>query len=123
MEWAFGHRSMVVNFAGPVTAKTARWICRARRVHHRGSAEEKARAMRRRSPLVQAAATGAVLALALPLAVRAEGSADRASRTLNFGVRRDRPREGARGARRRQGAVHPRAGRLPRRPADRRGPR
>jgi hypothetical protein len=48
--------------------------------------------MRRRSPLMRAAATGAALALALPLplAVRAEGPADRASRTLNFEVRRDR---------------------------------
>jgi hypothetical protein len=55
--------------------------------------------MRRRSPLVQAAATGAVLALALPLAVRAEGSADRASRTLNFEVRRDRARDEALDAR------------------------
>ena len=55
--------------------------------------------MRRRSPLMQAAATGAALALALPLAVRAEGSADRASRTLNFEVRRDRARDEALGAR------------------------
>ena len=55
--------------------------------------------MRRRSPLMQAAATGAALALALPLAVRAEGSADRASRTLNLEVRRDRARDEALGAR------------------------
>ena len=55
--------------------------------------------MRRRSPLVQAAATGAALALALPLAVRAEDPADRASRTLNFEVRRDRAWDKAQGAR------------------------
>ena len=39
---------------------------------------------------MRAAATGAALALAFPLAVRAEGPADRASRTLNSEVRRDR---------------------------------
>jgi hypothetical protein len=55
--------------------------------------------MRRRSPLMQAAATGAALALAVPLAVRAESSADRASRTLNFEVRRDRARDEALDAR------------------------
>ena len=54
--------------------------------------------MRRRSSLVRAAA-GAAPALALPLAVRAEGSADRASRTLNFEVRRDRALDEALGAR------------------------
>src|ERR687889_269050 len=52
--------------------------------------------MRRRSLLMRAA-TGA--ALALPLAVRAEGSADRASRTLNFEARRDRAQDQALGAR------------------------
>ena len=55
--------------------------------------------MRRRSPLMQAAATGAALALALPLAVRAESSAESASRTLNFEVRRDRAQDEAPGAR------------------------
>ena len=55
--------------------------------------------MRRRSPLMRAAAAAAALALALPLAVRAEGSADRASRTLNSEVRRDRARDGALDAR------------------------
>ncbi len=55
--------------------------------------------MRRRSPLMQAAATGAALALALPLAARAESSAERASRTLNFEVRRDRAQNEALGAR------------------------
>src|SRR3954466_4608586 len=59
----------------------------------------KARAMRRRSPLMQAAATGAALALALPLAVRAQGSAHRASQTLNFEARRDRAWDVALGAR------------------------
>jgi hypothetical protein len=48
---------------------------------------------------MQAAATGAALALAVPLAVRAESSADRASRTLNFEVRRDRARDEALDAR------------------------
>ena len=46
--------------------------------------------MRRRSPLLQAAATAATLALALPPAVRAENSVERASRTLESEVRRDR---------------------------------
>jgi beta-glucanase (GH16 family) len=55
--------------------------------------------MRRRSPFTQVAATGAALALAFPLAVRAESSAESASRTLNFEVRRDRAREGALDAR------------------------
>ena len=55
--------------------------------------------MRRRFPLMQATAIGAALALALPLAVRAEGSAERASRTLNFEVRRDRARDEALDAR------------------------
>jgi len=55
--------------------------------------------MRRPSPLMQAAATGAALALALPHAVRAESSAERASRTLNFEVRRDRAQDEAPGAR------------------------
>jgi hypothetical protein len=55
--------------------------------------------MRRPSPLIQAAATGAALALALPHAVRAESSAERASRTLNFEVRRDRAQDEAPGAR------------------------
>jgi hypothetical protein len=55
--------------------------------------------MRRRSPLMQAAATGAALALALPLTVRAENTAERASRTLNLEVRRDRAQDRALGAR------------------------
>jgi hypothetical protein len=48
---------------------------------------------------MQAAATGAALALALPAAVHAEGSADRASQTLNFEARRDRAWDAALSAR------------------------
>ncbi len=59
----------------------------------------KVQVMRRRSPLMQAAATGAALALALPLTVRAENTAERASRTLNFDARRDRAQDQALGAR------------------------
>ena len=59
----------------------------------------KAQAMRRRSPLVQAAVAGAALALALPLTVRAENTAERASRMLNFEARRDRAQDHALGAR------------------------
>jgi hypothetical protein len=50
---------------------------------------------------MQAAATGAALALALPLTVRAENTAELASRTLNLEVRRDRAQDHALGARRR----------------------
>jgi beta-glucanase (GH16 family) len=55
--------------------------------------------MRRRFPFMQAAATGAALALAFPLAVHAQSSAESASRTLNSEVRRDRARDGALDAR------------------------
>jgi hypothetical protein len=84
----------------------------------------KAWAMRRRSPLMRAAATGAALALALPLAVRAEGPADRASRTLNFEVRRDRAWDEALSARVADKARStPAPAASPRRLPDRRGPR
>jgi hypothetical protein len=55
--------------------------------------------MRRRSPLTHAAATGAALVLALPLAVCAQNPAERASRTLDSEVRRDRARDNALDAR------------------------
>ena len=54
--------------------------------------------MRRRSPFLQAAMASA-LSFALPLAVHAEGSADRASQSLNVEARRDHAWDAALGAR------------------------
>ena len=84
---------------GSAIVKTGWRICSTLVAHHRGSAEERRGPCGGGLPSCRAAATGAALALALLLAVRAEGSADRASRTLNFEVRRDRARDEALGGR------------------------